>query len=35
MVSCFVTQEVRINGEERMVSAVNGAGKTGQPHAKN
>ena len=34
MVNLFMTREPRIYNEEKTVSSINGAGKTGQSHAK-
>ena len=34
MVNLFITREPRIYNEEKTVSSINGAGKTGQSHAK-
>ena len=34
MVNKFTTKETRIYNGERIVSSINGVGKTGQPHGK-
>ena len=34
MVNSFMTKEAKIYNRERIVTSINGTGKTGQPHAK-
>ena len=34
MGTLFLTKEARIYNEAKTASAINGAGKTGQPHVK-